>query len=84
MYTRLTGRGRQDWMVWRTSTAIAILSGEVNATCPSIPAVERPVLRRRGLPNADQRVRPAAQHQLLQVPDLGQVPFLCRREDPLP
>ena len=32
-------------MVWCTSTAIAILSGEVNATCPSIPAVERPVLR---------------------------------------
>jgi site-specific DNA recombinase len=38
----------------------------------------------RGLPHADQRVRPTPQHKLLQVPDLGQVPFLTRLEDPLP
>ena len=38
----------------------------------------------RHLPHADQRVRPAAQHQLLQVPDLGQVPVPSRLEDPAP
>ena len=38
----------------------------------------------RHLPHADQRVRPAPQHQLLQVPDLGQVLLLRRLEDPLP
>jgi hypothetical protein len=37
----------------------------------------------RGLPHAQQRVAPAAQHQLLQVPDRGQVPVPRRREDPL-
>jgi hypothetical protein len=36
------------------------------------------------LPHADQRVAPAPQHQFLQVPDRGQVPFLRRREDSLP
>src|SRR6266851_3162143 len=32
----------------------------------------------------DQRVSPAPQHQLLQVPDLGPVLLLRRLEDPLP
>ena len=36
----------------------------------------------RHLPHADQRVRPAPQHQLLQVPDLGPVTVLRRLEDP--
>ncbi len=36
------------------------------------------------LPHADQRVAPAPQQQLLQVPDRGQVPVLRRREDSLP
>jgi transposase len=35
----------------------------------------------RHLPHADQRVRPAPQHHLLQVPDRGQVPGLRRLED---
>ena len=38
----------------------------------------------RHLPNADQRVRPASQCELLQVPDLGQVPVPNRLEDPAP
>ncbi len=38
----------------------------------------------RHLPHAHQRVRPAPQHQLLQVPDLGPVPFPHRLEDPAP
>ena len=38
----------------------------------------------RHLPHADQRVRPAPQHQLLQVPGLGQVPVPHRLEDPAP
>ena len=45
MYTRLTGTGCQDEMDWCTRTATAILASEVSATSPSIPAVERPVLR---------------------------------------
>ncbi len=36
----------------------------------------------RHLPHADQRVAPAPQHQLLQVPGHGQVPALHRLEDP--
>ena len=35
-------------------------------------------------PNADQRVRPAPQHQLLQAADPLKVPGLRRLEDPLP
>ena len=35
-------------------------------------------------PHAHQRVRARAEHQLLQVADLLQVPCLRRREDPLP
>jgi hypothetical protein len=38
----------------------------------------------RGLPHADQRVRPAAQHEFLQVPGFGQVPVPHRLEDPAP
>jgi hypothetical protein len=34
--------------------------------------------------NADQRVRQAAQHQLLQIADPFAVPSLRRLEDPLP
>ena len=35
-------------------------------------------------PHAQQRVGAGAEHQLLQIADLGQVPCLRRREDPLP
>ena len=35
-------------------------------------------------PHAHQRVAAGAEHQLLQIPDLLQVPCLRRREDPLP
>ena len=45
MYTRLTGRGRHDAASRCTCTASSILATEVNATCPSIPAVLRPALR---------------------------------------
>ena len=38
----------------------------------------------RDPPHADQRVGAGAEHQLLQIADLVQVPCLCRREDPLP
>ena len=38
----------------------------------------------RHLPHAEQRIRPAPQHQFLQEPDLGPVPGLRRLEDPLP
>ena len=58
-----TGRGAAP-------TRPARPSGEAsNATSPSIPAVLRPALTLRHLPHAQQRVRPGAQHQLLQVPD---------------
>src|SRR5208283_5400823 len=45
MYTRLTGTGCHEPMDWCTRTATVILASEVKATSPSIPAVERPVLR---------------------------------------
>src|SRR5450759_4270839 len=45
MYTRRTGRGRQESRWECTCTASIILVGEVSATSPSIPAVERPALR---------------------------------------
>lgn len=38
----------------------------------------------RDLSHADQRVASAPQHQLLQIADLFEVPFLRRLEDPLP
>ena len=45
MYTLLTGRGRQVDLSRCTCTASSALAGAVSATCPSIPAVCRPVLR---------------------------------------
>jgi hypothetical protein len=45
----------------------------------------RPTLRCvTRLPHTNQRVRPAPQHQLLQVPDPFEVLSLRRLEDPLP
>ena len=67
-----------------TCTASSALAGEVSATSPVDPRGLAASVALRHLPHADQRVAPAAQHQLLQVPDLGQVPVLRRREDPLP
>src|SRR6266545_660336 len=45
MNTRRTGKGWKDRAVRCTSTARSIRAGEVNATCPSTPAVPRPALR---------------------------------------
>src|SRR6266487_1145993 len=45
MNTRRTGKGWTDLAVRCTSTAISIRAREVNATCPSTPAVARPALR---------------------------------------
>ena len=44
-YTRRTGDGRCEPMLACTCTAISALAWLVSATCPSIPAVLRPVLR---------------------------------------
>src|SRR6266540_609619 len=44
MNTRRTGKGWNDLAVRCTSTARSIRAGEVNATCPSTPAVARPAL----------------------------------------
>src|SRR6266511_4280748 len=44
MNTRRTGKGWKDVTVRCTSTARSIRAGEVNATCPSTPAVPRPAL----------------------------------------
>ena len=51
---------------------------------PVDPGGLAPGIALRHLPHADQRVRPAPQHQLLQVPDLRPVLLLRRLEDPLP
>ena len=51
---------------------------------PVDPGGPAPGIALRHLPHADQRVGPAPQHQLLQVPDPGPVLLLRRREDPLP
>jgi hypothetical protein len=45
MNTRRTGKGWKDLAVRCTSTARSIRAREVNATCPSTPAVARPALR---------------------------------------
>jgi hypothetical protein len=45
MYTRLTGRGCQEEMVWCTRTATSILRAGVSAISSSTPAVVRPALR---------------------------------------
>src|SRR5438046_10149360 len=51
---------------------------------PVDPGGPAPRVALRHLPHADQRVRPAPQHQLLQVPDLRPVLLPRRLEDPLP
>ena len=68
---------------WR-STASAALADEVNATSPVDARRLAASVVLRHPPHADQRVRPAPQHQLLQVADPLQVPVLRRLEDPLP
>ena len=45
IYTRRTGRGRQDRAERCTRTASAILAGLSSATTRSVPAVRRPALR---------------------------------------
>ena len=44
-YTRRTGTGCQEEIVWWTQTAISTLAVDDSATCPSTPAVLRPALR---------------------------------------
>src|SRR3954454_16618524 len=44
-YTRRTGTGFQEEIVWWTQTAISARVFDDSATCPSIPAVLRPALR---------------------------------------
>src|SRR6266516_4060903 len=51
---------------------------------PVDPGGLAPSVALRHLPHADQRVRPAPQHQSLQAPDLRPVLLLRRLEDPLP
>jgi hypothetical protein len=51
---------------------------------PVDPGGLAPSIALRHLPHADQRVRPAPQHQPLQVPDFRPVLLLRRLEDPLP
>ncbi len=84
MYTRLTGSGRQLFRVaMHLAPPVPPRPGRVSATSPSIPAVARPVLRWVDLPHAHQRVRQAAQHQLLQIPDLLEISRLRSLENPL-
>jgi hypothetical protein len=45
MYTRRTARGRHELREACTRIATAARAWLVNATCPSTPAVLRPVLR---------------------------------------
>src|ERR1700758_3146995 len=51
---------------------------------PVDPGSPAPGVALRHPPHADQRVSPAPQHQLLQVPDPGPVLLMRRLEDPLP
>ncbi len=60
MYTRLTGRACHGAVRRWISPANEALAGEVNATCPSMPAVLRPALRcvtRRTLTSVFDRLR---------------------------
>ncbi len=56
--------------------AISIFSLPASTILPSTPAVLRPALTLRHLPHAQQRVRPGAEHQLLQIADLLRSPAL--------
>ena len=67
-----------------TRTASSVLRPGGQRDLPVDPRRLAASVALRHLPHADQRVRPGPQHQLLQVPDLGQVPLLRRLEDPLP
>src|SRR5215510_4567214 len=51
---------------------------------PVDPRRHAPSIALRHPPHADQRVGPAAQHQLLQIPDPRPALFPARLEDPLP
>src|SRR5690242_12149618 len=44
-YTRRTGSGSQEEIVWWTQTAISALAFGDKAVCPSTPPVLRPALR---------------------------------------
>ena len=70
-----------DWCT-RTATCRPGLGSQRDL--PVDPGGLAPGVALRHLPHADQRVGPAPQHQLLQVPDLGPVLLLRRLEDPLP
>ena len=84
MNTRLTGRpatSRLGAATHRASSAF-VGAGQRDLTVDASRLAASVELR--DPPNAHQRVRPATQHQLLQITDLCQVPCLRRREDPLP
>ena len=72
---------RCDWCT-RTATLRPGLGSQ--GDLPVDPGGPAPGVALRHLPHADQRVGPASQHQLLQVPDLRPVLLLRRLEDPLP
>ena len=84
MCTRLTARGRHDERDWCTRTATLRPGLGSQRDLPVDPGGLAPSVALRHLPHADQRVGPAPQHQLLQVPDLRPVLLLRRLEDPLP
>ena len=65
-------------------TARSIRAGLVNATRPVDACSLAASVALRDLAHACQRVRPAPQHQFLQVPDLGPVTIRRRLEDPAP
>ena len=84
IYTRRTGRGRQDATRLVHPHRHRHPGPGVSATTPSIPAVLRPALRWVTCRTLTSVLPQRPQHQLLQVPDLGQSPApgfpLARRQ----
>ena len=85
MYTRLTGQGlpRPARSVQPDRQLRPVRGGQRDLARRSPPSCGQRCAR-VDPPHADQRVRPAPQHQLLQVADPFRSPVLRRREDPLP
>ena len=84
MYTRLTGRALNGSVVVLHPVGQLHLGlrGEHHLAVHARRQTTGVALRHP--PHAQQRVRARAEHQLLQVADLLEVPRLRRREDPLP
>ena len=83
IYTRLTARGARTRQTGAPAPPPRPGLGS-QRDLPVDPGGLAPSIALRHLPHADQRVGPAPQHQLLQVPDPGPVLLLRRLEDPLP